>query len=73
MGGGKGLNFTAPIIHYTEATGKNGKRRIEIDVRNDEDSYSYMIEVFDNGNASIDVTARERDNISFSGNLVVDD
>lgn len=73
MGGGKGLNFTAPIIHYTEATGKNGKRRIEIDVRNDEDSYSYMIEVFDNGNASIDVTARERDNISFSGNLVVED
>lgn len=73
MGGGKGLNFTAPIIHYTEATGKNGKRRIEIDVRNDEDSYNYMIEVFDNGNASIDVTARERDNISFSGNLVVDD
>lgn len=73
MGGGKGLNFTAPIGRYSETTGKNGMRHIEIDVKNEEDTYWYIIDVFDNGSATIDVNAQERDNISFSGNLAVDE
>ncbi len=73
FGGGKGLNFDAPIGRYSESTAKNGMRHIEIDVKNEEDTYWYTIDVFDNGNTTIDIRAQERDNISFSGNLVLDD
>ncbi len=69
-GGGKGLNFTAPIGDYQEFMKRNGQRHIEIDVTNDEDTYFYTIEVFDNGSSSIDVQARQRERISYSGNLV---
>lgn len=68
-GGGKGLNFTAPIGSYQEFMKRNGQRHIEIGVTNDEDTYFYTIEVFDNGNSSVDVRARQRERISFSGNL----
>ena len=68
-GGGKGLNFTAPIASYQEFLKRNGLRHIEIGVTNDEDTYLYTIEVFDNGNASVDVHARQRERISFSGNV----
>ena len=68
-GGGKGLNFTAPIGSYQEFMKRNGQRHIEIGVTNDEDTYFYTIEVFDNGSSSVDVRARQRERISFSGNL----
>lgn len=69
-GGGKGLNFKAPIESYQEYMRKNGLRHIEIGTLNDEDSYLYTIEVFDNGSASIEVRARQRERISYSGNMV---
>ena len=68
-GGGKGLNFSAPIGSYQEYMKRNGQRHIQIGVTNDEDTYFYTIEVFDNGNASVDVRARQRERISYSGNL----
>lgn len=68
-GGGKGLNFTAPISSYQEFMKRNGQRHIEIGVTNDEDTYLYTIEVFDNGNSSVDVRARQRERISYSGNV----
>lgn len=68
-GGGKGLNFTAPISSYLEFMKRNGQRHIEIGVTNDEDTYLYTIEVFDNGNSSVDVRARQRERISYSGNV----
>ena len=71
-GGGKGLNFTAPIASYQEFLKRNGLRHIEIGVTNDEDTYLYTIEVFDNGNSSVDVHARQRERISYSGNLEVE-
>lgn len=70
-GGGKGLNFSERIRDYKESKKNNGQRHIEIDVINDEDTYLYTIEVFDNGNSSIDVTSRQRDRISYSGSLEV--
>ena len=69
-GGGKGLNFTAPIESYQEFMKRNGQRHIEIGVANDEDTYFYIIEVFDNGSSSVDVRARQRERISYSGNVV---
>ena len=68
-GGGKGLNFTAPIGSYQEFMKRNGQRHIEIGVTNEEDTYLYTIEVFDNGSSSVDVWARQRERISYSGNL----
>ena len=69
-GGGKGLNFSAPIGSYQEFMKRNGKRHIEIGVANDEDTYFYTIEVFDTGSSSVDVRARQRERISYSGNVV---
>ena len=72
-GGGKGLNFSERIDSYHESLEKNGKRHIEISLKNEEDTYLYRIDVFDNGNSSIDVQARQREPISYSGNMVFDD
>lgn len=68
-GGGKGLNFSAPIGSYQEFLKRNGQRHIEIGVTNDEDTYFYTIEVFDNGSSSVDVRARQRERISYSGSV----
>ena len=70
-GGGKGLNFSERIGSYRESQKNNGERQIEINVTNEEDTYIYLIKVFSNGNSSIDVTARQRDHISYSGELEV--
>ena len=69
-GGGKGLNFSERIGSYRELMEKNGKRHIEIGLKNEEDTYLYTIDVFDNGNSSIDVQSRQRDPISYSGEMV---
>lgn len=68
-GGGKGLNFSAPIESYKEGVGKNGKRHIEIGLTNDEDTYLYMLDVFDNGSSSVSVSARQREQISYTGDM----
>ncbi len=68
-GGGKGLNFSAPISSYQEYMRKNGLRHIEIGSVNDEDTYLYTIEVFDNGSSTVEVRARQRERISYSGNM----
>ena len=69
-GGGKGLNFSERIGSYRESLVKNGPRHIEINVKNDEDSYLYVIDVFDNGNSDIEVQAQQRERISYSGEMV---
>ena len=68
-GGGKGLNFSERIGSYQESQAKNGQRLIEIDLANDEDTYRYTIKVFDNGNSSIEVQSRQRERISYSGDM----
>lgn len=68
-GGGKGLNFSERIGSYEEALMKNGKHHIEIGVTNEEDTYLYTINVFDNGNSSVAVQSRQREPISYSGRI----
>ncbi len=65
----KGLNFTETIRSYEQAEPKAGLTRIKMRVRNEEDSYVYTIDMFDNGKASIGVQAVERDNIHFDGDM----
>lgn len=68
-GGGKGLNFTVPIAKYQTAKGRKGATLVSIKVKNEEDTYLYHLEIFDNGNTSIDLTAHERESISYSGRM----
>ena len=68
-GGGKGLNFSERIGRYNEFVEENGKRHIEIDLKNEEDTYLYTIDVFENGRSSIDVQSRQRERISYSGEM----
>lgn len=68
-GGGKGLNFTAPIKRYEAAKDKKGRTHVLIVADNDEDVITYHLEIVDNGRASIDVRCRERESISYSGEL----
>ena len=72
-GGGKALNFSESINNYQESEKSNGQRQIEIGVRNEEDTYTYYIDVFDNGSSSIAIQAREREPISFSGMMTFDE
>ena len=68
-GGGKGLNFSERIGSYQEVQMKKGRRHIEIGVKNDEDTYLYTIDVYANGSSMIDVQARQRERISYSGQM----
>lgn len=46
---------------------------ITLEVSNDEDIYRYIIDTFDNGSSTIFVYARERESISFSGRMEVNE
>lgn len=72
-GGGNGLDFTARMSNYVAYRTKKDLTRVDIDVENENDTYSYRLEIYDNGSASIDVNARERESISFSGEMVLKD
>lgn len=71
-GGGKALNFKGEIEHYSITYPTSNRSHIEFTVTNVEDSYLFRIDVFNNGKAYIDVIARERDSISFEGEMVFD-
>ena len=68
-GGGKGLNFSERIGSYCDTPGKNGLHVIDIEVTNTEDTYFYSIKVYDNGSSSIDVQSRNREHISYTGQM----
>ena len=73
FGGGKGLNFAAPIKSYHSEKGKKGRTNVEIDVDNTEDYIKYMLDIFPDGNTTIDVIPREREAITFSGQMDIDE
>ena len=72
-GGGKALDFTAPVGDRQVRWLKNGLTRVELRVTNDEDRYLYVIDVFDNGRVMLDVTAQEREQVQFAGEMVLDE
>ena len=71
-GGGKGLNFTAPIREYHTSKGRNGATLVRMKAINEEDVYSFRLEIFPNGSTSIDLTARERESINYNGQMEVE-
>lgn len=71
-GGGKVLTFKDTIDGYMD-NGWNGDRReVMFSTNNDEDIITYDVTIFNNGTASIYVTCRNRDNISYRGNIVTE-
>jgi len=62
-----GLNFEAPIQYYEESLVKKGLKRIDLQVRTEEDVYVYSIEVYETGRALIRVRGQYRESISFDG------
>ena len=67
-----GLNFEAPVLSYKESKPKSSKyTQIDIDVRTREDSYHYMIHIYDSGEATIRVRSLNRDPISFDGTMTI--
>ena len=69
-GGGKGLNFKGKTENYTITYPTSNRSHIEFRVTNDEDTYYFRIDVFNNGKSIIDIIAQERDAISFDGEMV---
>ena len=69
-GGGKGLNFKANVYNDSCVQSSGNCYLIEFDVTNDEDTFHYRIDLFSSGKALIDVWARDRDAISFQGEMV---
>ena len=65
-----GLNFEEPMLSYKESKPKSNKyTQIDIDVKTREESYHYVIELYDNGQAYIRVRSVNRDPISFDGTM----
>lgn len=68
-GGGDGLHFSEPFTDKEIEFDHKGTADIKIEVRTDEDQYTYNIKVFDNGSASMMVQPTNRQSISFQGEL----
>ena len=65
-----GLNFEAPVLSYKESKPKSNKyTQLDIDVRTKEDSYHYVVELYDSGEAYIRVRSLNRDPIGFDGTM----
>jgi hypothetical protein len=68
-GGGYGLHFIKPIESYLEEQVKPDQKRVTMQVRTEEDTYQYVVDIWSNGKADIDIYSRNRDNIRFSGQM----
>jgi len=68
-GGGKGLNFIAPITGYQTETDRKGITRVVLTSENEKDHYRYILEVSSSGDSYIQVQSRQRDFIRYSGRM----
>ena len=70
MAKAKGLNFSERILSYQQERNQRKERtNITIRVENEEDRYTYLIEIYDNGSSTVSVRSVNRDYISFTGDL----
>ena len=65
-GGGKGLSFEAEISDYIETYPKPDRRMITLATNNGED----YLEVFTNGKTNIELRTRNREPISYYGEMI---
>ena len=67
-----GLNFEEPVRQYMESRPKSKYTQLDIDVRTREDSYHYVIDIYDSGEATIRVRSQYRDPVSFDGTMEIE-
>lgn len=72
-GGGKGLTFKDKIEKYTDSGWKNGVRQVVFTTDNGEDVLTYTLRVFNDGTTDLQVESRNRDGISYRGQLSAPD
>lgn len=68
-GGGKVLNFEDEIEAYHDAPGRRNSRIITFSTNNGEDELVYRLTVYPDGNADLQVSAQNRESISYRGIL----
>jgi len=66
-GGGHALNFKAPVGTYNVVQTRKDGYEVRIYVKTDEDQHIYLLTVFNNGRASLEVQSQNRERISYSG------
>ena len=67
-----GLNFEERVRQYQESRPKEKYTQIDIDVKTKEDTYHYVIDIYDSGQANIRVQSMHRDPISFDGTMEIE-
>lgn len=68
-GGGNGMRFEEPMTDYAVTYDKKGKTILLFDTKTDDDKYTFYIEIYPNGSATIQVTPVNRQSISYYGEL----
>lgn len=68
-GGGSGLSFDKPITDYQVDYNKKDRATIQFSTRSDDDRYTFSVEVFSNGTASVFVQPTNRQSITYQGHL----
>ena len=63
------MNFEGEVTGYSVAEVKAGNYEVRVSVREDEDEHLYLFHIFDNGRATLDIQSRNRDRISYSGQV----
>lgn len=71
-GGGKVLNFEDDIDSYSEEKPRDDRRKVVFSTDNGEDYIVFQVTVFDNGQADIQVRCKNRQQISFRGEMDTD-
>lgn len=73
-GGGNALTFESIITSSQQIrNNKKSLTTLHLFTTNDEDTYQYIVEIFDNGRTHIDVRSRRREAISFDGSMKLPD
>lgn len=72
-GGGKALNFEGKLLGSDVRQERADRYLLTLEVDNEEDILRYIIDTFDNGSSTIYVYARERESISFTGRMEVNE
>lgn len=72
-GGGTGLSFESEIESYTSTQVADDHYEIKLTTRSEGDLLTYTFDIFTSGNAQLSVYSRNKDSISYTGEMVVED
>lgn len=71
-GGGEGLTFKEVATEKEQTSKKKGRSEIKFRVKTQEDVYTFRMEVYPNGSATINVTPVNKQAITFYGDVALD-